>query len=61
LRNFVELIGAAGEAHLKRTPLFVPHFRIAEVARSLGCERVVETLPGDEGLAAGLARFWAKM
>lgn len=61
LRNLFDMVGAGGEAWLKRTPLFAPHARIAERARALGCERVIETAPGDQGMAAALAAFWAKM
>ncbi len=61
LRNLFDLLGKLGQQWLKRTPLFVPHARIAETARALGCERVIETAPGDEGIAAALAGFWATM
>jgi uroporphyrinogen-III synthase len=61
LRNLFEMVGDAGRAPLRCTPLFAPHARIAEGARALGCERVVETAPGDEGIVAALAAFWAKM
>lgn len=58
LRNLFDLLGQLGQALLKRTPLFAPHARIAESARALGCERVIETGPADEGIFAGLAAFW---
>ena len=61
LRNLLEMVGDAGRPLLRRTPLFAPHARIAEGARALGCERVIETAPGDEGIAAALAAFWAKI
>ena len=61
LRNLFDLLGAPGNERLRGTPLFVPHARIAGNARALGCRRVIETAPGDEGLVAGLAAFWAKM
>jgi len=61
LRNLFDLLGEAGCERLEETPLFVPHARIAETARALGCRRVIETAPGDEGLVAGLAAFWVKM
>ena len=60
LRNLFDLLGEAGQRCLRRTPLFAPHARIAANARALGCERVVETAPGDAGIAAALAAFWAK-
>jgi uroporphyrinogen-III synthase len=58
LRNLLDMAGPEGGALVRRTPLFAPHARIAELARALGCERVVETAPGDEGLCAGLVAFW---
>lgn len=61
LRNLFALLGAGGRERLRRAPLFAPHARIAAAARSLGCERVVETAPADEGIAGALAAFWARM
>jgi len=61
VRNLFELVGEAGRNPLQRTPVFAPHPRIAEAARALGCGQVVETAPGDPGLAAALAAFWARM
>jgi uroporphyrinogen-III synthase len=55
------MLGPPGQQRLKRTVLFAPHARIAANARSLGCQRVIETAPGDEGIAAALAAFWEKM
>lgn len=57
LRNLYDMLGKLGQAWLKRTPLLAPHARIAENARELGCERVIETGPADEGLCAGLVAF----
>ena len=54
LRNLCEMLGSLGQDRLRRTPLFVPHQRIAEEASRLGLERVLATGPGDEGLLAGL-------
>jgi uroporphyrinogen-III synthase len=61
LRNLFDMLGSAGAARVKATPLFAPHRRIAESARSLGCECVVETSPGDTGIVAALAAFWDTM
>ena len=61
LRNLFDLLGAGGRERLQRTALFAPHSRIAEHARSLGCQRVIETAPGDEGIAAALAAFWERI
>jgi uroporphyrinogen-III synthase len=61
LHNLFDMLGTPGQQRLKRTALFAPHARIAANARSLGCQRVIETAPGDEGIAAALAAFWEKM
>ena len=57
LRNLYDMLGKLGQAWLKRTPLLAPHARIVENARALGCERVIETGPADEGLCEGLVAF----
>ena len=54
LRNLFDLAGKLGQQWLKKTPLFVPHERIGEAARSLGLEQVNITETGDEGLLAGM-------
>ena len=36
LENLFEMLGAAGRGHLRKTPLFVPHPRVAAEARRLG-------------------------
>ncbi|MBI4755058.1 MAG: uroporphyrinogen-III synthase [Betaproteobacteria bacterium] len=59
LRNLVDMAGSRGRAMLQDTPLFVPHARIGEQARALGLRRVVLTAAGDEGLAQGLAHYFA--
>lgn len=58
LRNLFEMVGESGQSRLRRTPVFVPHPRIAAVARELGCGQVIESAPGDEGLIAALEQ-WA--
>lgn len=58
LRNLYDMVGKLGQAWLRKTPLFVPHARIAEQAAALGLHEVVLTGPGDAGLIDGLtARF----
>lgn len=54
LRNLFVMLGKSGESLLQHTPLLVPHPRIAAVAREFGCNVVIETAPGDDGLMAGL-------
>ena len=58
LRNLFEMVGEPGLSWLRRTPVFVPHPRIAAAARELGCGQVIESAPGDEGLIAALQQ-WA--
>lgn len=59
LANLHDMLGEAGRQCLRQTPLFAPHERIAAAARALGVQTVVLTGPGDEGLVAGLAAFFA--
>ena len=59
LRNLHEMIGAPARQRLRKTPIFVPHPRIAEVARELGLTRVIVTEPADAGLMKGLEDYFA--
>lgn len=59
LHNLFEMLGKLGQQWLKKTPLFVPHPRIAETARSLGLEQIMVTAAGDEGLLTDLIA-WQK-
>lgn len=61
LANLYTMLGEAGRQCLMQTPLFAPHQRIAAAARALGVEVVTLTAQGDEGLAAGLAGFFARV
>ena len=58
LRNFADMIGAPGRERMQRTPVFVPHPRIAEAARGLAVQTVIVTGPGDEGVVVGLKAFF---
>lgn len=58
LRNLVDMVGKLGQTWLKKTPLFVPHQRIAALARAIGCRDILLTGPGDEGLVAGLLEYF---
>lgn len=57
LRHLVELLDAPCRARLARTPVFVPHARIAETAAALGLEQVVLTGPADDGVIKGLCTY----
>ena len=57
LRNLVGLLDTVGRSHLARTPVFVPHQRIAEVAQELGLQQVILTGPADAGIIAGLCAY----
>lgn len=59
LHNLFDMVGKLGQQWLRRTPLFVPHERIAEAARSLGMDRVTLTGAGDDGLLEGLTQHFS--
>lgn len=59
LHNLFDLVGKLGQQWLKKTPVFVPHERIAEAAREMGLQQVVVTEAGDEAMVAGLVA-WKK-
>jgi len=54
LRYLVELLDAEGRAFLEKTPLFVPHARIADNARTLGLSNIILTGAADAGILDGL-------
>ena len=58
LRNFFDMVGKLGQIWLRKTPLFVPHQRIAAQAAALGCHEVMVTAPADAGLVAGLLAYF---
>jgi uroporphyrinogen-III synthase len=58
LHNLFDMVGSLGRQWLKKTPLFVPHERIAASARELGLHQVIVTEPGDEGLVRGLVAWF---
>ncbi len=59
LRNLFDIVGKLGQTWLRKTPLVVPHPRIAETARELGLANVVLTEGGNEGVVAGLCRYFS--
>jgi uroporphyrinogen-III synthase len=58
LRNLCDMVGETGGAWLKKTPLFVSHVRIAQVAGNLGFAHVILTTAGDDGLLEGLLNYF---
>ena len=60
LRNLFAMVGQSGQLRLQQTPVFAPHPRIAAVARELGCNAVIDTAPGDDGLMDALFRHFAQ-
>lgn len=58
LHNLARLLGEAGQPLLTRTPLFVPHEKIAAAARHFGMSDVVVTAGGDAGLVDGLINWF---
>lgn len=60
LHNLYDMVGRLGQQWMKKTPLFVPHPRIAEAARALGLARVVVTGAGDAALVQGMAQWFGK-
>ncbi len=53
-----QMLDASARVALRDTPLFVPHARIAELARSQGWRQVVLTGSGDDGMLSALIT-WA--
>ncbi len=57
LRYLVDLLDAEGRDYLRRTPVFVPHARIAENAKNLDLYNITLTEGADAGLMAGLVAY----
>ena len=57
LRNLWALLGDDDRQRLSALPVFVPHQRIAEVARALGMRRLALTAPADAGIIKGLCSY----
>lgn len=57
LRYLVDLLDAEGRAWLQKTPVFVPHARIADNARALGLSNIILTEAADAGILAGLGAY----
>ena len=57
LRYLTDLLDGEGLDFLMRTPVFVPHARIAENARTLGLNNIILTDAADAGILAGLRAY----
>jgi uroporphyrinogen-III synthase len=57
LRYLVDMLDTEGRVLLAKTPVFVPHARIAENAALLGLANVILTGPADAGIIAGLCTY----
>ena len=57
LRHLVDLLDDEGRSFLARTPVFVPHARIAENARVAGLHEIILTDAADAGILAGLLAY----
>lgn len=57
LRNLVDRLDAAGLRELAQTPVFVPHWRIQQVAEQAGLQKVILTEAADAGILAGLRTY----
>jgi uroporphyrinogen-III synthase len=60
LANLAGLLGESGRRLLCATPLFVPHARVAEQARSLGIAEVVVCGAADEEVLAALVAYFGR-
>ncbi len=57
LRHLIDLLDDEGRSFLARTPVFVPHARIAENARASGLQKIILTDAADAGILAGLLAY----
>jgi uroporphyrinogen-III synthase len=61
LVNLRDMLGSQNAPMLGATPVFVPHPRIANAAKELGCERAIVVSGGDDAAVEALASFFAKV
>ena len=60
LANLAGLLGEAGLAHLRTTPAFVPHARVADEARALGIANVTVAGASDEEMHGALVAYFGR-
>lgn len=58
LANLYEMLPEPGREWLRRTPLFVPHARVAHKAARLGLRRVAVAGPDDAAMLAALVAYF---
>jgi uroporphyrinogen-III synthase len=59
LRNLVDIVGEIAKEELQKTPMFVPHERIAKEARALKVHEVIVAGIGDEKMLDAIAKRYA--
>ncbi|HXE36834.1 MAG TPA: uroporphyrinogen-III synthase [Azonexus sp.] len=57
LRHLVDLLDGEGRDFLHKTPLFVPHARIADSAAALGLSNIILSGAADAGIMAALLAY----
>jgi uroporphyrinogen-III synthase len=61
LRYLFDLLEPEARSFLQKTPVFVPHARIAENARALGLDKIILTEAADAGILGGLRAYnWSE-
>lgn len=60
LANFARLLDETGRGYLRRTPVFVPHPRVAGEARALGIGQVVVAGAADDDMLAALVAYFGR-
>lgn len=58
LANLFEMLGKLGQQWLQKTPLFVPHPRVADEARRLGVRKAIVAGPGDAEMLERLVAYF---
>lgn len=61
LHNLASMLGETGIPFLRATPVFAPHEKIAQSARTLGITQVIATAAGDAGMLDGLITWFQRM
>lgn len=59
LHNLFEMAGTLGRHWLRKTPLFVPHERVARIANELGITEVMVSDPSDAAMVDAMCGYFA--